>query len=222
MYKLKLTAAVLVAATAVLAAQEPRMPATADLQRMAARFAPTEITADVSRLSPNDRRVLAKLVEASKIIDALFLRQVWSGNEAMLLNLAADQTPEGRARLHYFLINKGPWDRLDHHRAFVPGAPKKPEGANFYPEGASKAELERWLQGLPEADRAQANGFFTAIRRGRSGSFSIVPYSAEYQNELTRMATLLREAAALSSEPTLKAFLTKRADAFLSNDYYDR
>jgi hypothetical protein len=221
MTKLKLTAAVLIAACAVLTAQEARVPATAELQRMAARFAPTDITADVSRLSPNDRRVLAKLVDASKIIDALFLRQVWSGNDAMLLDLVADQTPEGRARLHYFLINKGPWDRLDHYRAFVPGAPKKPEGANFYPEGASKAELERWMQGLSEAERSQANGFFTTIRRGRNGSFSIVPYNLEYQNELTRIAALLREAAALSSEPTLKNFLTKRADAFLSNDYYD-
>jgi hypothetical protein len=220
MANLKLTAAMLIAACAALTAQEARVPATAELQRMAARFVPTEITADLSRLSPNDRRVLAKLVEASKIIDALFLRQVWAGNEAMLLDLVADQTAEGRARLHYFLINKGPWDRLDHYRVFVPGAPKKPEGANFYPEGASKAELERWMQGLTEADRAQATGFFTAIRRGRSG-FSIVPYSVEYQNELARIATLLREAAALSSEPTLKAFLTKRADAFLSNDYYD-
>src|SRR5262245_22003947 len=207
--------------TVILMAQEPRLPSTAELQRMAARFAPTEITADVSHLSPNDRRVLAKLVEASKIIDALFLRQVWSGNDAMLLDLAGDQTPEGRARLHYFLINKGPWDRLDHHRTFVPGAPKKPEGANFYPEGASKAELERWMQGLPEAERVQAQGFFTAIRRGRNGSFSIVPYSLEYQNELARIAGLLREAAGLSTEPTLKAFLTKRADALLSNDYYD-
>ena len=206
---------------AVLMAQEPKLPTTAELQRMAARFAPTDITADVSHLSPNDRRVLAKLVEASKIIDALFLRQVWSGNDAMLLDLVGDQTPEGRARLHYYLINKGPWDRLDHYRIFVPGAPKKPEGANFYPEGASKAELERWMQGLPEAERAQATGFFTAIRRGRNGSLSIVPYSVEYQNELTQVAVLLREAAALASEPTLKAFLAKRADALLSNDYFD-
>src|SRR6478752_842622 len=208
-------------ACAALKAQEAKMPTAPELQRMAARFVPTEISADVSHLTPNDRRVLAKLVEASKIIDALFLRQVWSGNEAMLLDLVNDQTPEGRARLHYFLINKGPWDRLDHYRIFVPGAPKKPEGANFYPEGATKAELERWIQGLSEAERAQATGFFTAIRRGRNGSFSVVPYSVEYQNELARIATLLREAAALSSEPTLKAFLAKRADAFLSNDYYD-
>ena len=53
------------------------------------------------------------------------------------------------------------------------------------------------------------------------GSFTLVPYSVEYQNELARAAALLREAAALATEPTLKTFLTKRADAFLSNDYYD-
>ena len=204
-----------------LVAQEARVPATADLQRMTARFAPTEISADLSKLSAANRQVLAKLVEASKIMDALFLRQVWSGNESMLLDLVRDETPEGRARLHYFLINKGPWSRLDHDQMFVAGAPAKPAGANFYPEGASKAEIERWIGSLSEADRARAAGFFTVIRRGPAGSFVSVPYSIEYQNDLTRAAALLREAAAIASEPTLKAFLTKRADAFLSNDYND-
>src|SRR4029078_9276103 len=121
---------------AMLTAQEPRMPATAELQRMAGRFVPTEITDDGLRLAPTDRRVLAKLVEASKIVDALFLRQVWHGNEAMLLDLVRDQSPLGRERLHYFLINKGPWSRIDHNQIFVPGAPAKPDAASYYPEGA--------------------------------------------------------------------------------------
>src|SRR5689334_18823282 len=102
------------AAGVLLMAQEPKVPTTAELQRMTARFAPTDITADVSKLSANDRRALAKMIQASQLIDALFLRQVWSGNEAMLLGLADDDTPDGRARLHAFLINKGPWSRLDH------------------------------------------------------------------------------------------------------------
>src|SRR5476649_2035609 len=93
----------------LMALQESSMPDTQKLQTMAARFAPTDISADLSKLSDADRRVLAKLVEASKIVDALFLRQVWAGNDAMLLDLARDQSPEGRARLHYFQINKGPW-----------------------------------------------------------------------------------------------------------------
>ena len=214
--------AVVAAAVSVagVAAQEARVSETARLQKMTARFAPTNISTDVSRLSPADRRVVAKLVEASKVIDALFLRQVWVGNEAMLLDLARDTTPEGRARLHYFLINKGPWSRLDHNEVFVPGAPPKPESANFYPDGAAKVDVERWIQSLPEADRARATGFFTTVRRN-GNSFSIVPYNVEYQAELLRAAALLREAAALAVEPTLKTFLTKRAEALLSNDYYD-
>src|SRR4029079_19417119 len=119
----------------------------------------------VSTLSSTDRQVLAKLVAASKIIDALFLRPAWSGNEAMLIGLDRDESPAGRARLHYFFINKGPWSRLDHNRPFVPGAPAKPLGANYYPEDASKQEIERWIATLPEADRARATGFFSVLRR---------------------------------------------------------
>jgi hypothetical protein len=216
-------AVILALAFVGLVAQEGRVPETAGLQRlekMTARFAPTSIQADLSHVSAADRQVLAKLVEASKMVDALFLRQVWAGNEAMLLDLAQNRTPEGRARLHYFLINKGPWSRLDHDEVFVPGAPPKPAGANFYPEGVPKAEIERWIRALADAERARATGFFTTIRRV-GGDFSMVPYNLEYQAELVRVAALLRQAAALAAEPTLKAFLTKRADALLSNDYYD-
>lgn len=199
------------------------MPDTATLEQMTARFAPTDIGADLSKYTPADRTVLAKLVEASTIIDALFLRQVWAGNDAMLLRLASDESSEGRARLQHFRINKGPWSRIDHNQPFVPGAPAhKPEAANFYPEGASKAELEAWITSLPDAERRRATGYFTAIRRTADGrSFAIVPYHVEYQPELTHAASLLREAAAAATEPTLKRFLTTRADAFLSNDYYE-
>jgi hypothetical protein len=48
-----------------------------------------------------------------------------------------------------------------------------------------------------------------------------VPYAVEYQGELAQAAALLREAASLTKQPTLKAFLEKRAAAFLSNDYYE-
>ena len=47
-----------------------------------------------------------------------------------------------------------------------------------------------------------------------------MPYSLEYQGELAEMAQLLRDAAAKTAEPSLKAFLDSRAAAFASNDYY--
>jgi hypothetical protein len=214
------TVAFCIAIAASAQAQNSKQPDQAQLDRMTARFAPTEIAADLSKISPNDRKVLAKLVEASQIIDGIFLRQVWSGNSAMLLDLARDQSAEGRARLHYFILNKGPWSNLDHDAAFVLGAPPKPEGAGFYPANASKSEIESWIKSLSAPEQERAKGFFTVVRRQADRTLTLVPYNIEYGEELTRAAALLREAAAAASEPTLKRFLTTRAEAFLSNDYY--
>jgi hypothetical protein len=188
---------------------------------MAARFAPVDLTADVAALPESERRALAKLVEASKVFDALFLRQVWAGNETMLVNLSRDNSPLGLARRHYFLINKGPWSRLDGNQPFISGAPPKPEGGNFYPAGATKAEIEAWFKTLTGTERARATGFFTTIRRSPEGRFIAVPYSVEYQGEVTHVAELLREAAALTTQPTLKNYLEKRAAALLSNEYFE-
>src|SRR5688572_12923781 len=191
------------------------------IQAMMQRFAAVDLTADDAALPESERRALAKMVEAARVFDALFLRQVWEGNETMLLSLVQDSSPLGRARLHYFLINKGPWSRLDHNEAFIPGAPMKPAQGNFYPAGSTKGEVEQWINSLPDAERRRATGFFTTIRRAPDGRFTLVPYSLEYQGELTHVAALLRDAAALTQQPTLRAFLEKRAAALLSNDYYD-
>src|SRR6186713_4861 len=206
---------------AVQTTQTTTDPETQKLQTMTARFAPVDLTADVSKLPDNERQALAKLLAASKIFDALFLRQVWEGNEAMLLDLARDDSPLGRARRHYFLINKGPWSRLDANEVFIPGAPKKPEEGNFYPGGATKADVEAWFKTLSGTERTRAIGFFTTIRRGPDGKFIPVPYSLEYQGEIAHVAELLREAGALTTQPTLKNYLEKRAVSLLSNDYYD-
>jgi hypothetical protein len=199
---------------------ESSVPDIAALQRSVARFAPTDLSADLSGLSPGDRIALRHLVQASQVMDALFLRQVWAGNEAMFLDLARDDSPLGRARLHSFVLNKGPWSRLDHDAPFVPGAPAKPAGANFYPPDAGKEEVEKWIAGLPLAERENATGFFTTIRRNPRGGFTAVPYSIEYQGDLALAAGHLREAAKATTDPSLKAFLEARAAAFSSNDYY--
>jgi hypothetical protein len=206
------------------------VPGVAELRTMTARFAPVDIGADTSKLPESERRALAKLVEAARIMDALFLRQAWAGNDSLLQQLSrrsliagpAAPTDGGlaSAQLHYFLLNKGPWSRLDHNRPFIPGVPERPESANFYPANATKEEVQRWIDSLSGEARTQATGFFTTIRRGTEGSMRAVPYAIEYQGELAQAAALLREAAALTAEPSLKAFLTSRADAFISNDYY--
>ncbi len=213
-------AAVLLTLAPPSAGRATGFPDARALRRADARYAPVELRADLSRLPASERAALAKLVEAAWIMDALFLRQVWAGNEPLLLDLLADPTPLGRARLASFLRNKGPWERLDDDRPFLPGVPEKPAGASFYPPGATKEDVQRWLDGLAPPERADALGFFTAIRRTPDGRLVAVPYAVEYQGELGRAAALLREAAESTADATLKRFLLARAEAFLSNDYH--
>src|SRR5713226_4657574 len=204
---------------ALLLATQPNMD-QATLRKMAARFAPTEVTADLRALPDGERAALAKIVRAARLMDAIYLRQAWAGNGQLLLDLAQDSSPLGRARLQLFLIDKGPWSNLDHDAPFIPGVPPRPEAANFYPPGATKEQMEKWQKSLSGAERDAATGFFTVIRRGTDGAFTIVPYSIEYQPELGEAARFLREAARRTQQPTLKRFLETRAAAFFTNDYY--
>ena len=187
------------------------------------RFAPVDITAAVDSLPANEADALRHIIAAARAMDGLFLEQVWAGNPALLTQLASDTTADGRAELHYFLINKGPWSRLDHNASFVRrefAVPEKPAQANFYPADATKEEVDQWIGGLKGDAHAQATGFFSVIRRGADGKFIVVPYNVAYQNQLVEAAGHLREAAKLTSQPTLKKFLELRAEAFLSNDYF--
>jgi hypothetical protein len=196
------------------------IPDLAELRKMIARFAPTPLHVDANKLSEDDRRALAKLIEAAYLVDDIFLTQFWSGNHSLYERLKKDTSELGRARLAFFWLNKGPWSALDEHRAFLPGVPeKKPAGSNFYPEDMTKPEFEKWVQTLSPAEKEQAQGFFTTIRR-RQGKLVIVPYSQEYQDRLTKLSSLLKDAAALTPNASLKRFLSARAEAFLSNDYY--
>ena len=195
------TVAFALAVASVLAAQSttPAAPDQAALETMTARFAPTEITADVSGLPAGERQALGKLVQASRIIDALFLRQVWAGNEALLMRLLTDDTPLGRARLHAFLVNKGPWSRLDHDAPFIPGVPAEARRRRTsIPPARRRRRWRRGLQGcLPtSAGGPPASSPPSAARRRTPQPFVAVPYSLEYQGELARAAELLREAAA--------------------------
>jgi Peptidase family M49 len=211
------------------------MPGLAQLQTMTSRFAPSPMRVDASRLSAADRDALVKLIQAARIVDEIFLKQLWSGNPALYAKLQKDTTPLGKARLHYFWLNKGPWSDIDEYKAFIPGVPPvKPKGANFYPENMTKEEFERWVAVLQPEEQEQAKSFFTVIRWKPStmpanmkrptflrDQMESIPYSQEYKDELTRAAALLKEAAAATDNESLKKFLTLRADAFLSNDYFE-
>ena len=209
-------------ATAQKTPAPPSFPDAQELNRMAARFAPAPLKVDLSGLSAGDKKALARLIEAGHLVNHIFMRQFWSGDLALYQKLQQDKSELGRARLHYFWINKGPWSEIDEHKAFLPGVPAtKPAGANFYPEDMTKQEFESWAKSLYPESKEQAEGFFTVIRRGPGKTLRMVPYSVEYKPDLEKAARLLKEAAALTDNASLKRFLTTRAAAFLNNNYFE-
>ncbi len=188
---------------------------------MAPLFAPVNITADINGIPNSERAALVKILEAARVMDGLFLEQVWSGNPSLLLQLQNDRSAAGRAALDFFLVNKGPWSRIEENKPFISNVPDKPKGAAYYPSDSTREEIASWIDELSESERRVATGFFTTIRRDENGELQSIPYSLEYQGPLTLAATYLREAAALTVEPSLRRYLETRADAFSSNDYYD-
>lgn len=186
-----------------------------------AAFAPVELTADVSKLSVGDREALDKLIAASKLMDSIFLRQAWSRNIETLDRLRADGSDLGRLRAQLFLLHMSPWSGIDEQRPFIDGVPNRPAGANHYPEDLTKEEFEPWAAELPANEQAAARGFFSVIRRNEDGTLRAVPYSEEYRAWLAPASRLLTEASDVATDPTLKRFLAARAQAFLTNDYYE-
>ncbi|KAM0858365.1 hypothetical protein ACQ4PT_047867 [Festuca glaucescens] len=128
------------------------------------------------------------------------------------------------------------WKGVEYRAAFPQD---KPGGANFYPPDMNKMEFELWKSGLPDQEQKDATGFFTVIKRpdallpsalapsegsdqtNNSDDLYVVPYSKEYKLSLEKAAELLCKASECSDSPSLKNLLRTKANAFLSNDYYE-
>ena len=182
-----------------------------------AKFVPTELKYDSSNLDERQKMVIQKLYKASKIMDEIFLEQVYSKNDQIKADLMKQDTKEAKEQLELFNIMFGPFDRLDHDAPFI-GTEKKPLGANFYPEDMSKEEFENWINTNPK-DEKTFTSEFTVIRR-EDGKLVAIPYSEYWKDKLTEASKLLKEAAEYADNSSLKKYLLSRADAFLSNDYY--
>jgi len=195
----------------------------ADVPSRLAKLPKTVIDYDHSLLNAEEQQVVAKLIEASKEIDEIYWMQVSEENLALRDRLAkqAASGPLDQAGNDYFVANKGKWDRLAKDEAFIAPFDKKPEGAAFYPKDMKKEELEKFVADHPD-QKAAIEGLFTVIRRdASSNALTAIPYSVYYKEHLDKCAAKLREAAALTTNASLKDYLTKLADAFGRDNYRD-
>ena len=175
-----------------------------------AKLAPVELETNLVGLSVGDRRALAKLLQAAKEIDQLFLLQVDPDNPEIQRRLQRARYVE---HLELFNVMFGRWNRLKQDEPFLDRKPKPP-GAGFYPEDMTRDEFEQAAAGNPTAFKSE----FTVIQR-TVGGLEAVPYHRHYPVEKT--ALLLREAAQLTDDPSLARFLELRAAAFLNDDYFE-
>ena len=159
------------------------------LQDKINKFVPVEINYDKNLLSERQRVVLEKLYNASKIIDEIFLSQVYSKNDQIKSDLQAeinnnsypDRALKPAIKLELFNIMFGPFDRLDHDKPFI-GEDEKHAGANFYPEDMTKEEFEKWIKDNPTDEKAFTSEF-TMIRRDGDKLIAI-PYNEYYKDKL--------------------------------------
>ena len=169
-------------------------------------YAVVPLEADLSAFDARGKQMIAKLVQASQVMDDLWWRQSWDGERDALLERAPDE-----ATRELVLINFGPWDRLNEDTPFIEGIEPRPPGGTFYPVDMSKAAFE-------SAKLPDKTSNYTLLRR-KDGQLVTVPYHEAYRDDLERAAALLREAADLSADKSFADYLRMRADALLTDDF---
>ncbi|MGJ8558844.1 MAG: dipeptidyl-peptidase 3 family protein [Litorimonas sp.] len=188
-----------------------------DVKGQYEKFAEIRMKPDTAFLTDSERAVVNKLMQIGPLLDDVFLLQRNAENDAIRRRVAATGDP---AALAMFDLHFAHCDGLEDDAPFVDGLDTCPVGSGFYPADMTKDEFEAHLVANPD-DRPAFTSGYTVIRRNAEGGLYAVPYSVEYSDYLDTVVRLMREAAALSEEPTLKRFLTLRADAFESDDYFE-
>lgn len=181
-----------------------------------ASIADIEMAPDTSYLTDEERQVVNLLIEASGYMDQIYLRQ--RGGDLPALREEIEASGDA-AMLEMFDLHYGPWDTIADNHPFY-GETDWPEGAGFYPADLTREEFDAYLEANPD-QRDDLMSPYTVVRRDGEGGFVAIPYSVEYAEFLEPAAALLREAAEITTNDSLKRFLNLRADSFESDDYFE-
>ena len=189
-----------------------------DLAAQLAKLAVIEMEPDTSYLSAEERQVVNLLIDASDLMSEIYLRQRSPANPQIRQAIERTRRADQPQLLEMFDRNFGPWDELAELHPFW-GSEPMPEGAGFYPADLTREEFEAYLTAHPDQKEALTSPYTVVKREG--DRLVAVPYSAEYRQWLEPAAKLLEQAAAVTTNASLKKFLTLRAQSFRTDDYYE-
>lgn len=187
-----------------------------DIHRQYAKFAEVKMDVDTSFLSSSEKQVVNKLIEASGYMSEIFLRQRGANYPQMREEIKSNGTP---MQLKMFDLHVGPCDTLEDDGALFYGETPCPKGGGFYPADMTTEEFEAHIAANP-ADKEDFTSGYTVIRRDADGNLFAIPYHKAYSQWLLPAAKLMLEAAQISENESMKNFLTLRAKAFLTDDYF--
>ncbi len=188
----------------------------ANLAARIAQWKPVDMPFSRAGLSARDIKMIDKLVEASRHLDAIYWRQSDPYTLTLQAQLKGVHTARDQQILRYLYINGGQYDLLDNLRSFINGEPA-PSGRGFYPLTATRESIEAFTAAHPDS-RAELYSPYTLVREMGSDLVGL-PYRSAFRAPLIEAAKNLREAAALSDDPDFAAYLQDTAEALLSDDY---
>lgn len=207
-------ACLLAAGLVVVSCQQSKKEAAEDVaveskfdKSLLDKYTSVTLTADLSHLTDKEKQIIPLLIKVGQIIDGMYWYEAYGKKDSLL---SAIQDPDARK---YVEINYGPWDRLNGDTAFLEGVGHKPVGANYYPTDMTKEEFEA-------ADLPDKKSLYTFLRRDANGKLITIPYHKQFEKEVAEIASLLKQAAELTDNAELKKYLTLRAEAFLTDEYY--
>jgi hypothetical protein len=199
-------------------ASAPPQEADYSVEAQRAKIARVDIAPDTGFLSAEERQVVNLLIQASDLMTPIYLRQRDVLNPATRNAIERSRRGDQALLLDWFDANLGPWDDFAELRPFWGDRPA-PEGAGFYPEDMTRAEFDAYLAEHPD-EKPALTSLYTVVRR-EGTRLKGVPYSVEYREWLEPAAKLLERAAAVTTNASLKRFLTLRAKAFRTDDYFE-
>ena len=180
-----------------------------------AKLGAIQMNVDTSYLSAEEREVVGLLIQAANLMSEIYKRQNTPDYDKVRAEVAAKNDPKLLENFDAFF---GPWDPIEDNKPFFGNQPKPP-GAGFYPADLTKEAFDKYLAEHPDQKEALTSPYTVVKRQG--DRLIAVPYSQEYKKWLEPAAKLLEQAAAKTTNPSLKRFLSLRAKAFRTDAYFE-